>query len=151
MRAMVAPSQLLRVVAFPQQLLLAAALLSSGVFALLLAFGQGYGIGQGFYVPLILVGAAAGPVAGAWAGVCAGVLYEYAVHGSSLGVADFTDTSELARLVAYVAAAVVTGLLARRVARMLVEALEQLDRLIDLSRASLDAAAAADERRTRQS
>lgn len=144
MRAMVAPSQLLRVFAFPQQLLLAAALLASGVFALLLVYGEGYGIGQGFYVPLILVGAAAGPVVGACAGIGACVLYEYAIHGSSLGVADFTGTSELARLGAYIAAAVVTGLLARRVARMLVEALEQLDRLIELSRASLEAAQRSD-------
>ena len=109
--------------AFPQQLLLAAALLSSGVFALLLVYGQGHGIGQWFYVPLILIGAAAGPVAGACAGVGAGVLYEYAIYGSSLGLSDFTATSEVTRLVGYVAAAVVTGLLARRVAGMLGEAL----------------------------
>lgn len=148
---MVAPSQLLRVFAFPQQLLLAAALLSSGVFALLLAFGQGYGIGQGFYVPLILVAAAAGPLVGVGAAVAADVLYVYGINAGTLAASDFTATSALTRLGGFVAAAVVTGLLARGASRMLREALEQLDRLIDLSRASLDAAAAADERRTRQS
>ena len=141
---MVAPSHLLRVFAFPQQLVLAAALLSSGIFALLLVYGQGNGLGQWFYVPLILVGAAVGPIVGAFSGLAAAVLYEYAISGSSLGLSDFTATSEVTRLVGYVTAAVVTGLLARRVAAMLREALEQLDRLIELSRASLEAAQRSD-------
>lgn len=144
---MVAPSQLLRGFAFPQQLLLAAALVASGVFALLLVYGEGYGLGQGFYVPLILVAAAVGPMAGGVAAVGAVVLYEYGVHGGTLALDDFTATSALTRLGSYLAAAVVTGLLARGASRMLGEALEHLDRLIELSRASLDAAAAADERR----
>ena len=141
----------LTAITIPEQLLIAAAITYGLVFALLLEYGRpGLGIGEGFFVAVILAAAATSPLFGAVAGFGALFLYELAVHnGSGLAWTDFGDAPALVRLVAYVAAGVVTGFLARRLRRMLAESLFLLEELADIAYdqvdwASLDGARAQD-------
>jgi hypothetical protein len=131
----------------PQQLLIASALTYAGVFALLLEYGRpGLGIGGGFFVAIILAAAATSPLLGALAGVGALFLYELAIHErSGLAASDFLQAPALTRLVAYVAAGVVTGFLAWRLRLMLAQSLLVLEELADIAYdrvdwASLDSA-----------
>jgi hypothetical protein len=105
------------------------------VFAGLLAFGRpGLGIGGGFYVAVILAGAATSPLPGALAGALALFLYELGIHDrTGLTLAEFAHPSVLTRLIAFVAAGALTGFLARRGRLMLAEALYVLDDLIELA------------------
>ena len=143
--------RVLAAITIPEQLLIAAAVTYGLVFALLVEYGRpGLGIGEGFFVAVILAAAATSPLLGAVAGLGALFLYELAIHnGSGLGWGDFDDAPALVRLVAYVAAGVVTGFLARRLRRMLAESLFLLEELADIAYdrvdwASLDAARAQD-------
>ncbi len=123
----------------PQQLLIASAVTYAGVFALLLEYGRpGLGIGEGFFVAIILAAAATGPSMGAVAGVGALLLYELAIHERGLGWSDFDSAPALTRLVAYVAAGVVTGFLARRLRRMLAQSLYALEELADIAYGEID-------------
>ena len=138
-------------VTIPEQLLIASAVTYGVVFALLLEYGRpGLGIGEGFFVAVILAAAATSPLLGAVAGLGALFLYELAVHdGSGLAWSDFGHAPALVRLAAYVAAGVVTGFLARRLRRMLAESLFLLEELADIAYdrvdwASLDRARAQD-------
>ena len=68
-------------ITIPQRLLLASAFVYGAVFAGLLAYGRpGTGIGGGFYVAVILAGAATSPIPGALAGALALFLYELAAY-----------------------------------------------------------------------
>jgi hypothetical protein len=127
--------RVLAAITIPEQLLIAAAVTYGVVFALLLEYGRpGLGIGEGFFVAVILAAAATSPLLGAVAGLGALFLYELAIHnGSGLAWADFDDAPALVRLVAYVAAGVVTGFLARRLRRMLAESLFLLEELADIA------------------
>jgi K+-sensing histidine kinase KdpD len=122
-------------VTIPEQLLIASAVTYGVVFALLLEYGRpGLGIGEGFFVAVILAAAATSPLLGAVAGLGALFLYELAVHnGSGLAWSDFDQAPALVRLAAYVAAGVVTGFLARRLRRMLAESLYMLEELADIA------------------
>ncbi len=124
----------------PQQLLVAAALTYGLVFALLLEYGRpGLGIGEGFFVAVILAAAATGPGYGALAGLLALVLYELAIHHrTGLVFSDFAHAPALTRLVSYVAAGVVTGFLARRLRLMLAQSLTVLEELSDLAYGRVD-------------
>lgn len=124
----------------PQRLLLASAFTYGGVFAALLAWGRpGLGLGEGFFVAVILAAAATSPSVGALAGLAALVLYELAIHDrSSLVWSDFVHASALTRLVAYVAAGVVTGFLARGLRLMLAQSLRVLEELTDLAYGRID-------------
>lgn len=127
-----------RAISIPQRLLIASALAYGGVFALLVAFGRpGLGIGEGFFVPVILAAAATGVTEGALAGVGALVLYELAIH-NSLTWADFDNAPALTRFVSYVAAGVVVGFLAQRVRRMLAQSLYVLEDLIEHAHGRLE-------------
>jgi hypothetical protein len=134
----------------PQQLLIASALTYAGVFALLLQYGRpGLGLGEGFFVAIILAAAATSPSLGALAGLGALFLYELAIHEQGLVWGDFDHAPALTRLVAYVAAGVVTGFLARRLRLMLAQSLTVLEELADIAYdrvdwASLDSARAQD-------
>lgn len=127
----------------PQRLLIASALTYGGVFAALLVYSRpGLGVGQGFYVAVILAGAATSPFLGAVAGVGALFLYELAIHQSAgLVWSDFAHPSALTRLATYVAAGVVTGFLARRLRLMLAQSLRVLEELADLAYGRIDWAA----------
>ena len=119
----------------PEQLLVASAVTYGLVFALLVEYGRpGLGIGEGFFVAVILAAAATSPLLGAVAGLGALVLYELAIHnGSGLALADFDDAPALTRLASYVAAGVVTGFLARRLRLMLAQSLYMLEELADIA------------------
>ena len=127
----------------PQQLLIASALTYGVVFALLLEYGRpGLGVGEGFFVAVILASAATSPGLGAIAGFGALFLYELAIHnGSGLALSDFDDAPALTRLVSYAAAGIVTGFLARRLRRMLAQSLDMLEELADLRYGPIDWAA----------
>jgi hypothetical protein len=125
-------------ISIPQRLLIASALTAGGVFALLLAYGRpGLGIGEGFFVPVILAAAATSAPEGALAGVGALLLYELAIHGG-LTWADFDNAPALTRFVSYVAAGVVVGYLAQRSRRMLAQSLVVLEDLVELAHDRLD-------------
>jgi len=120
----------------PQQLVFAAGLAYLGVFALLFFFGRpGLGIGQGFYLPIVLVALATSAVWGIAAGVGALLLYEAGLlipgHASwSALVAVPTGV----RLASYLAAGVAVGYLARQGRGMLASSLHLLDDLLALAK-----------------
>ena len=127
-------------ITIPQQLLIAAAAVYGVVFALLVAYGRpGLGIGEGFFVAVILAAAATGPVLGGLAGLGALFLYELAIHEQAgLVWSDFFHAPALTRFVAYVSAGVVTGFLARRLRLMLAQSLTVLEELVDLAYGRVD-------------
>jgi hypothetical protein len=127
-------------ITIPQRLLIAAAVVYGGVFALLIEYGRpGLGIGEGFFVAVILAAAATGPGLGAVAGLGALFLYELAIHErAGLVWPDFDHPPALVRLVAYVSAGVVTGFLARRLRLMLAQSLTVLEELADLAYGRVD-------------
>jgi hypothetical protein len=124
----------------PQQLLIASAVTYGVVFALLLEYGRpGLGVGEGFFVAVILAAAATSPALGALAGVGALFLYELAIHEpAGLAWSDFGDAPALVRLSSYVAAGVVTGFLARRLRLMLAQSLSALEELADIAYGRID-------------
>ena len=130
-------------ISIPQQLLVASAVTYGVVFALLLEYGRpGLGVGEGFFVAVILAAAATSPLLGAVAGLGALFLYELAIHnGSGLAWSDFDHAPALVRLAAYVAAGVVTGFLARRLRLMLAESLFLLEELAEIAYDRVDWAA----------
>jgi hypothetical protein len=127
-------------ITIPQRLLIASAVVYGGVFALLIEYGRpGLGIGEGFFVAVILAAAATGPGLGAVAGLGALFLYELAIHEQSgLLWPDFDHAPALVRLVAYVSAGVVTGFLARRLRLMLAQSLSVLEELVDVAYGTVD-------------
>lgn len=127
-------------ITIPQQLLIASAVTYGVVFALLVEYGRpGLGVGEGFFVAVILAAAATSPALGALAGLGALFLYELAIHEpTGLGLSDFDHAPALVRLASYVAAGVVTGFLARRVRLMLAQSLFALEELADIAYGRVD-------------
>jgi hypothetical protein len=127
-------------ITIPQRLLIASAVVYGGVFALLIEYGRpGLGIGEGFFVAVILAAAATGPGLGAVAGLGALFLYELAIHErTGLVWSDFAHAPALTRFVAYVSAGIVTGFLARRLRLMLAQSLTVLEELADLAYGRVD-------------
>lgn len=128
----------------PQRLLIASAFAYAAVFAGILAFGRpGLGLGQAFFVPVILVAAATSPFCGALAGAGALLLYELAIHdkAGNFTWADLTHASALSRLATFVAVGALTGFLARRGRLMLAQSLYVLEDLIELAHARIEDAA----------
>jgi hypothetical protein len=138
----------LAAISVPQQLLIASAVIYGAVFALLLEYGRpGLGIGEGFFVAVILAAAATSPALGALAGLGALFLYELAIHEQTgLAWSDFDDAPALVRLASYVAAGVVTGFLARRLRLMLAQSLFALEELADIAYGRIDWASLESER-----
>jgi hypothetical protein len=128
-----------RLVSFPQALLILSAFAYGAVFALIVAFGRpGLGLGQAFYVPVILAAAATTPGVGALAGAGALFLYELGIHSrAGLGASDFTTTQAMVRLASYVAAGAVVGFLALHARRMLAQSLHVLEELVDLAQTNV--------------
>lgn len=127
-------------ITIPQQLLIASAVTYGVVFALLVEYGRpGLGVGEGFFVAVILAAAATSPALGALAGLGALFLYELAIHeATGLGLSDFDHAPALVRLASYVAAGVVTGFLARRVRLMLAQSLFALEELAEIAYGRVD-------------
>ena len=132
--------QLVASITIPQRLLLVSAFAYGGVFAAVLAYGRpGLGIGQAFYVPIILAAAATSAPLGALAGAGALFLYELGIHERvGLTWVDFGHPSAVTRLATYVAAGALTGFLARRGRLMLAQSLFVLEDLIDIASAGID-------------
>ena len=127
----------------PQRLLIASAFAYAGVFAGILAFGRpGLGLGQAFFVPVILVAAATSPFLGALGGAGALLLYELAIHdkAGNFTWVDFTQASALSRLATFVAVGALTGFLARRGRLMLAQSLYVLEDLVELAHGRLEEA-----------
>jgi hypothetical protein len=138
------PLESVRRIPFPQRLLLASSFLYGGVFALLLAYGRpGLGLSQGFYLPIILVALATGPLGGGSAGVGATTLLVLAAHtrtGDSW-TRDAVASGIGVRLVGYVAAGLLVGFVAAHGRRMLTESLRVLEELLALAGRDLDTGA----------
>ncbi len=125
-----------RDVSLPQRLLLASAVGFVAIFALILVYGRpGLGLGQCFYVPVVLAALATGPWIGGLAGVAAIVLYETGLLLN--GTTDWTAlhaANTPIRLISYVLAGATVGYFATQGRRMLADSLHVLDDLLDLSR-----------------
>jgi len=108
----------------------------AAVFAGLFVYGRpGIGIGQGFYVPIVLVALAGGPATGAAAGLLATLLYEIALFPDA---SDGVTQRGGIHLLWYVAAGALVGYFAQRGRALLAEALHTLDDLLRLARRDLD-------------
>jgi hypothetical protein len=128
----------------PQRLLLASAFAYAAVFAGILAFGRpGLGLGQAFFVPIILVAAATSPWMGALAGAGALLLDELAIHdrAGNFTWGDLEHASAVSRLVTFVAVGALTGFLARRGRLMLAQSLYVLEDLVEIAHGRLEDAA----------
>ena len=128
----------------PQRLLIASAFAYAAVFAGILAFGRpGLGLGQAFFVPIVLVAAATSPFVGALAGAGALFLYEFAIHDKAgdFTWVDFTHASAVSRFVTFVAVGALAGFLARRGRLMLAQSLYVLEDLVEIAHARLEDAA----------
>jgi GGDEF domain-containing protein len=115
------------------------------VFALLVGYGRpGLGIGQGFYLSVVLAALATGPAWGAAAGASALVLYVAALLGAgSLNWDGVLSWPNAIRLASYVAAGTAVGYIARRGRRLLTDSLEVLDNVLTLAGRDLTTAALA--------
>jgi GGDEF domain-containing protein len=125
-----------RDVSLPQRLLVASVVGFAAIFALILLFGRpGLGLGQCFYVPVVLAALATGPWVGGLAGVAAIVLYETGLLLN--GTTDWTAlhaANTPIRLISYVLAGATVGYFATQGRRMLADSFHVLDDLLDLSR-----------------
>lgn len=118
---------LLERVSIPRRMEATALLVYAVVFVLLVEYGRpGLGISQGFYLAIVLIGLAGGPVSGAAAGVLATLLC--AIAGTVHGILLSALIEPLAiRLAAFTLAGLAVGYFARRGRRMLAESLGVLD------------------------
>lgn len=128
-----------RDVSLPQRLLVASAAGFLAIFALILIYGRpGLGLGQCFYVPVVLAALATGPWIGGLAGVAAIGLYQTGLLLN--GTTDWTSLDAAntpIRLISYVLAGATVGYFATQGRRMLADSLHVLDDLLDLSRREL--------------
>jgi hypothetical protein len=126
--------EILERVSVPRRLEAMALFVYAVVFVLLLAYGRpGLGISQGFYLAIVLVALAGGPVSGVAAGVLATLLC--AIAGARNGNL-FPGTLEplAIRLAAFTLAGFAVGYFARRGRQMLAESLHVLDEVLRLAR-----------------
>jgi len=108
-------------------------------FAILAAYGQpGTGVGQGFFVAIVLVSLATGPLGGAVAGLAATTLYVLAlVLRDAATWSDLLSTRVLVHGAAYVAVGVLVGFFAHRARRIFAESLRLIENLMTHSRRDL--------------
>jgi hypothetical protein len=127
-------SELLERVSIPRRLEAAALLVYAVVFILLVAYGRpGLGVSQGFYLAIVLVGVAGGPLNGVAAGVLATLLC--AIAGVAHGYTPLESAGPLSvRLVAFTTAGLAVGYFARRGRQMLAESFQVLDEVLRLAR-----------------
>jgi GGDEF domain-containing protein len=124
-----------RQTSLPQRLTALAVLAYVSVFLIFVSASRpGLGIGQGFYIPIILVALGSTTAAGAGAGLAAGALYEIGLILDGGGPASARAGVHLA---GYVIAGALVGYFATRARSMLSEALQVLDDLLHLARRDL--------------
>jgi hypothetical protein len=126
--------ELLERVSVPRRLEATALLVYAVIFVLLVAFGRpGLGISQGFYLAIVLVGVAGGPLNGVAAGVLATLLC--AIAGVAHGHTPLESAEPLGiRLVAFTTAGLAVGYFALRGRQMLAESFHVLDEVLRLAR-----------------
>ena len=127
----------------PRRLELAAAAGFAMVFALLVVAGRpGIGLGQLFFVPILLVALAGGRRAGIVAGLAASLLYVVAIVARAPATSESVLSSRAAiHLVSYVAAGAIVGTFAGRARSLLGESLHMLDVLLALTRRDVESGA----------
>lgn len=120
----------------PQRLLVAAFAAYPGIFVVNVAYGRpGLGLGQIFYLPIVLVALASGPIAGAGAGLLAFVLYVLAlVLTSQLDLDGTTETQLTIRLAMFAIAGATIGYFSARGRSMLRDSLHVLEELLLIAR-----------------
>ena len=120
----------------PERLLAAALAAYAAVFVVNLVYGRpGLGLGQIFYLPIVLVALASGPLAGAGAGLLAFVLYLLALVFTSQLVLDGTTETQLGiRLAMFTIAGAVVGYFSARGRSMLRDSLHVLEELLLIAR-----------------
>jgi hypothetical protein len=121
-------------VSVPRRLEGSALVVYAVVFTLLLVYGRpGLGISQGFYLAIVLVALAGGPVSGFAAGVLATLLFGIAAHvgRNSFSVVPWPMG---VRFVAFTLSGLAVGYFAQRGRRMLAESFHVLDEVLGLAR-----------------
>ena len=112
-------------------------------FALLTAYGQpGMGVGHGFYIPIVLIGLATGPIVGAFAGLAATTLYIVALAlRDAAGWPDIVSTRMTLHAAAYVSIGLLVGFFAGRARRVFGDSLRVIEALMAHSRRDLESGA----------
>ena len=130
-------------VSLVRQLQLAGLAAFALVFAVLTAYGQpGTGVGQGFFLAIVLVSLAAGPRGGALAGIAATALYLMALAlRDAASWSDLSSTRVLVHAVAYVSIGVLVGFVASRARSVFAESLRVIESLMTISRRDLESGA----------
>lgn len=130
------PLSAVRETTLPQRLLLTACASYAAIFALNVAYGRpGLGLGQLFYLPIVLVALASGPVAGAGAGLFAFVLWILTVvFASRLDMDGTTETQLTIRLATFAVAGATVGYFSARGRHMLRDSLHVLEELLLIAR-----------------
>jgi hypothetical protein len=128
--------QLYRRVSLPLRLQAAAVVCYLAVFVAYVAYGRpGIGVGQAFYVPIVLASLGGGTLSGAAAGFAAAILYDLAVVAGGGGEPSAVRVA--VHLVTYVAAGAIVGHFAAGARSMLSESLHALEDLLLLARRDL--------------
>ena len=120
----------------PQRLLAAALAAYAAVFVVNLVYGRpGLGLGQIFYLPIVLVALASGPIAGVSAGLFGFVLYVLAlVFASQFDLDGTTEMQFSIRLVTFAVAGATVGYFSARGRSMLRDSLHVLEELLLIAR-----------------
>jgi len=132
----------------PQRLLITAFGSYAAIFALNIAYGRpGLGLGQLFYLPIVLVALASGPIAGAGAGLFAFVLYVLTlVVTSQFDVDGTTETQLTIRLATFAIAGATVGYFSARGRHMLRDSLHVLEELLLIARRDVTTGVSTGER-----
>jgi len=120
----------------PQRLLAAAFATYAAVFVVNLVYGRpGLGLGQIFYLPIVLVALASGPIAGVGAGLLGFVLYVLAlVLAAKFDLDGTTEMQFSIRLVMFATAGATVGYFSARGRSMLRDSLHVLEELLLIAR-----------------
>lgn len=131
--------RLYRQASLPQRLQALAVLAYLVVFAVsATARHPGLGIGQGFYIPIVLASLGGTLLAGVGAGLAAAVLYELALVIGGSGSGELSWLRSGIHLVTYVGAGAIVGYFAARARGMMSDALHVLEDLLHIARRDLD-------------
>jgi hypothetical protein len=120
----------------PERLLAAALAAYAAVFIVNLVYGRpGLGLGQIFYLPIVLVALASGPIAGAGAGLFAFLLYVLTlVLASHLDLDGTVETQLGVRLATFTIAGATVGYFSARGRSMVRDSLHVLEELLLIAR-----------------
>lgn len=132
----------------PERLLAAAFAAYAAVFVVNLAYGRpGLGLGQIFYLPIVLVALASGPLAGAGAGLFAFLLYVLTLVFTSQFDLDGTVETQLGiRVAMFAIAGATVGYFSARGRSMLRDSLHVLEELLLIARRDVATAVSTGER-----